>query len=136
MPESDFERGVKEGRVNALLDEHTGRLNKINGSIERFSKSHESLAKAISVGLEKLAAEMRVMQEEARARELAVKVAAETLAKETERRRLDAEKVRQERAAALEAPVRKWGLRANKASIFYAAICVLVVLNGLYPNHL
>jgi septal ring factor EnvC (AmiA/AmiB activator) len=125
VSESDYERGVKEGRVNALLDEHTSRLNKINGSVERFSKSHESLAKAISVGLEKLAAEMRVMQEEARARELAVKVAADTLAKETERRR-----------QALEVPVRNWSIRSNKAAVVYAVICVLVVLNGLYPHHL
>lgn len=129
---SDYERGVKEGRVNALLDEHTSRLNKINGSIERHAKSNESLAKSFSVGFEKLTAEMRKMQEEARARELAVKVAAETLAAETERRRIEEERLREERAQALEVPARAWIVRANKATVVSTIVAFVLALITLY----
>jgi hypothetical protein len=129
---SEYERGVKEGRVEALLDEHTARLNKINGSIDRFSKSHDNLAKAVSVGIEKLASEMRTMQEDARLREAAVKVAADTLATETERRRVEEERLRKERADALEVPVRAWGLRANKANVLGGSVTAASTLAAIY----
>lgn len=135
---SDYERGVKEGRVDALLDEHTARLNKINGSIDRFSKSHENLAKAISVGLEKVASDLRQLQEEARARELAVEVARKTLAEETDRRRNEDEAHRIERAEALEVAPRTWGVRAAKvavAGVCISAVVALVVVLSFYLAH-
>lgn len=118
MPvDSDYERGKKEGRVDALLDEHTVRLNKINGSIERHAESNERLANAMKTGFDKLAGEMRVMQEEARARDLAVDVARETLAKETERRR-------EELAASAETVTGTWSLRSNKAQVVYLFVTI------------
>jgi hypothetical protein len=136
---TDYERGLKEGRVEARLDGHDARLDKINGSIDRFSKSHDNLSKAVSVGLEKLANEIRKMQEEARARDLAVDIAAKTLAAETERRRSEAEEQRVVRAAALEAPVRVWSLRASKGTVIAAgisfALAVVGVLTYLSTHH-
>jgi len=75
---SDYERGLKEGRVDALLEEHAKHLNAINGSIERFIIMGGNWTDAL-----------RTMQEEARADRLEVKVTADTLAKETERRRIE-----------------------------------------------
>jgi hypothetical protein len=129
---SDFQRGLKEGARDARLDEAFVRLNKINGSIERHAKSNEALTQAMNVGFDKLATEMRQMQEEARARELAVKVAAETLATETERRRAEEERLREERAEALQAPARTWGLRASKASVIYGLVAFVLGIYTVY----
>lgn len=132
MAEPTYEQGLKEGRVDALLDEHTQRLNKINGSVERHAKSVEGLTKQMTVGFEKVATEIRTMQEEARIREATVKVAAETLAVETERRRGEEERLRKERADALEAPVRAWDIRANKASVTGAIITAISLATAVY----
>jgi len=132
VPEPTYEQGLREGRVDALLEEHTSRLSKINGSVERHAKSVETLAKQVSIGFEKVASEMRTMQEDGRARDLAVEVAAETLAKETERRRVEAETVRVERADALNAPIRTWNLRANKASVLGGAVTVAAAVEAAY----
>lgn len=132
MGEPTYEQGLKEGRVDALLEEHTARLNRINGSVERHAKSNETLAKEMKSGFEKVAAEMRTMQEEARARELAVKVAAETLATETERRRAEEERARIERAQALEVPVRAWNLRANRATVVGGVVTAALGISTTY----
>lgn len=135
---NDYERGVKEGRVDARLDGHEERLDKINGSIDRFSKSQENLAKAVSVGLEKLASEIRSMQEDGRARDLAVEVARKTLNEEAERRREEADRERIARAEALAVPVRTWGLRANRAAVVgvcFSALAVAVVVLSFYLAH-
>jgi septal ring factor EnvC (AmiA/AmiB activator) len=129
---SEFERGRKEGRVDALLEEHTARLNKINGSVERHAKSNETLAKEMRAGFDKVATVIASMQEDARARELAVTVAAETLATETERRRADEERLRQERADALEVPSRAWDIRANKASVVGGAVTLALGISTIY----
>lgn len=125
MAEPTYEQGLKEGRVDALLDEHTARLNKINGSVERHAKSVEQLAKSVSVGFEKVASEIRTMQEEARIREATVKTAAETLATETERRR-------KQLADANEVPTRTWGIRANKATVISCVAAVGLATSTLY----
>lgn len=88
---SDFERGVKEGRTDALLDEHTARLDAINGSIGRFSTTVEALAKNVREGLEKVSSAVRTLQEEGRLAEERVNVAAKTLAAEAERHRAELE---------------------------------------------
>jgi hypothetical protein len=119
---TDYDRGLREGRVDALLEEHTLRLNKINGSVERHAKSNETLAKEMKSGFDKLAAEMRTMQEEARARELAVQVAADTLAKETERRR-------EELASAGESS--RWRFTRGQ-QIFAAFVSVAALLVTVY----
>lgn len=129
---ADYERGKKEGRVDALLEEHTARLNKINGSVERFSKSHDNLAKSVSVGFEKVASEIRTMQEEARLREARVSVAAETLAKETERRRIEEERLRVERAAELAVPASIWGVRSSKAAVVFGLATLVLTVVSLY----
>jgi hypothetical protein len=132
VAEPTYEQGLKEGRVNALLEEHTARLNKINGSVERHAKSVETLAKQMSVGFEKVASEMRTMQEEARARELAVQVAATTLAEETERRRVEEERLREERADALSEQPRTWSLRANKVSASAGITSIALAVATVY----
>lgn len=129
---SEYERGKKEGRVDALLDEHTARLNKINGSVERFSKSHDNLAKSVSVGFEKVASEIRTLQEEARLREERVKVAATTLAAENERRRFEEAAQRTEHEAKMAEPVRAWDIRANKATVLLGVLTVLMTVLSIY----
>lgn len=121
---SEYERGKLEGRNEARMDEAFTRLNKINGSVERHAKSNEALAREMKAGFESIAGEIRNMQEEARIREASVKVAAETLAKETERRRVEEE-----------VPVRAWNLRANKATVISVAIAALAVLEALHGAH-
>lgn len=81
-------RGLKEGRTDALLEEHTARLDRINGSIDRHALAMEKLTAVVHDGYEKLDDAIRTMQEEARAAVLAVEVSRATLAKETERRRV------------------------------------------------
>lgn len=75
---SEFERGLKEGRIDAMLAEHTAHLERINGSIERFASSNEGIA-----------SELRAVQEQLRLAAERVVVAANTLATETERRRAE-----------------------------------------------
>lgn len=128
----EYERAKQEGRMEARVDEAFVRLNKINGSVERHAKSNETLAKEMKAGFEAIAAEIRNMQEEARQRELAVKVAAQTLANETERRRVEEERLRTERAEALEVPVRKWGIRANKATVILGVITLIMTGLAIY----
>lgn len=118
---SDYERGKLEGKTEARLDEAFVRLDKINGSVERHA-----------IASEQLASEIRELREEARARDLAVKVAADTLAQETERRRVVEEELRISRASALEVPVRKWNLWANKASVIATVAAVCFGLATLY----
>jgi secreted Zn-dependent insulinase-like peptidase len=72
----DYESGFKQGRIDALLEEHTARLDGINGNIERFAESNDALAD-----------EIRTVQEQLRIAAERVVVAASTLAAETERRR-------------------------------------------------
>ena len=122
---AEYERG----RVDALLEEHTARLNKINGSIEHHARSNEDLARAISTGLERVGNEMRKIQEEVRARDLAAEVAKKTLAAETERRR-------KELSDLVDANSNRWSVLDHKAGVFVAitAIGALAVslLNALH----
>jgi len=80
--------------------------------------------------------EIDVLQEASRAEALARDVAATTLARETERRRLEAETVRRERALALETPMRTWSIRGNKANVTYAAVAIAVIVYGLFRAYL
>ena len=127
---NDFDRGKREGRVDALLESHTKSILRINGNVERFSKALEQLASDVREGIADLSDGLRTMQEEGRARDLAVKVAADTLADETERRRDEEERLRKERATALEAPVRKWGIRANVVSVVYFSLAFVAIVVG------
>ena len=48
----EFARGVREGRVDALLESHTQHLTAINGSIERCAVANEKLTLEVrSLGL-------------------------------------------------------------------------------------
>jgi predicted nucleic acid-binding Zn-ribbon protein len=75
-PAEEYERGKREGRVDALLEEHTVRLNKINGSVERAA-----------IASEKLIEQVRRLGDEATLREERTKAAAEALAAVTEQKR-------------------------------------------------
>ncbi len=119
--QTDYQRGLKEGARDALLEEHTARLNSINGSIERHAKSNEDLTKAVNNGLSKLTQEIQVMQVEARVREERVKAVADTLAAENERRRV-----------ALADEGGRWTLRANKSTVASAAAAFFFALATIY----
>lgn len=98
-------RGQKEGRIDALLEEHTKHLNKINGSIAEVAKTEQAMAEAIrkldanmTRGLDKLERKLhddidvvvndvRMMQEEQRSRDTKVESARLALAEDTERKR-------------------------------------------------
>lgn len=123
---TDYQRGLQEGARDALLDEHTSRLNKINGSVERHAKSNEDLARTVRQGFDKVASEIRTMQEEARLDRERVKVAADTLAAETERRRKELEDASSGTSGA-------WSLRANKATVISALVAVLAVAYAIHP---
>ena len=84
---SDFDRGKKEGVTEALLAEHTARLDAMNGNIARFAAANETLSKWTRDGFTKLESAVREIQEDMRSAALALKVTADTLATETERRR-------------------------------------------------
>lgn len=72
--------------------------------------------------------DIRALQEVNRARDAAELV----LANDAERRRGEIERARQERAAALEAPVRTWNLRASKATVAYGLIAFVLACYTLY----
>jgi len=71
-----LERGKREGRIDATIENHTAHLTRINGSIDRFATE-----------LRTVVTEIRSLKEDARLAFERVKVAADTLATETERRR-------------------------------------------------
>jgi hypothetical protein len=81
-------------------------------------------------------AEIDELQEAGRAEALAREVAATTLARETERRRLEAESVRKERALALESPARTWNIRGSKATVAWAVLAVGGILYGIFRAYL
>ena len=126
------ERGRREGRVDATLDDHSKHLTRINGNIERFAKSVEGLEKTVRSGLEAVHAEIRTVQEERRLDQERVAAAAKALAEETERRRKEAEEQRVERADALAVAPRKWGLRSSKANVVYAVLALVGLLVTVY----
>ncbi len=100
-------RGQKEGRMDALLAEHSEHLAKINGSIERAALAEEALEKVVAsldvhtqdalrklevqlkLAIANVASDVRTLNEDARLRDERVSVAARTLATETERRRTE-----------------------------------------------
>ena len=88
---SDFDRGKKEGRTDALLAEHTARLDAINGSIEQSASAIEALTKTVRDWSAKLSDAIRTLQEEGRLAEERVNVAAATLAADAARRRIELE---------------------------------------------
>ena len=84
---SEFDSGVKEGKIDAHLQEHDRRLDAINGNIAKFTTSVRELATTVRKGLDGLASEIRTLQEEGRLAERERTSREQTLAKETERRR-------------------------------------------------
>jgi chemotaxis response regulator CheB len=120
---------MREGRVDALLEEHTSRLNKINGSVDRFAKSNEDMTKAMREMQEKLHDSIRGIEEQMRLDAERVKVAAETLATETERRR-------EELADSVVATTSRWSLRSNKASVISVGMGVIALLVSVAIHYL
>jgi hypothetical protein len=132
MTELDLERVRWEGRIEATVEGHTRHLEKLNGSIDRWATASEDLKGEVKLGLGSLSAEIQEMRAEARLDQERVRVAADTLAKETERRRVEAEAARIDRAAALEVPARKWDILSNKANVAYAFIGLLGFALSIY----
>jgi len=84
---TDFERGKREGRVDATLDDHGRHLSRINGNIAKFATVVETLNSTMLEKLDTIAHEILTLQEDGRSAALAVTVAAETLEADAERRR-------------------------------------------------
>lgn len=126
-PEEALERGRKEGRVDATLDQHSQHLKRINGNIERFAESVESLETAVRLGLEEVREHIRAIQEERRLDQERVETARKVLAEETERRRATQERERVERADALAIPVRKWAILSSKGVVVSAIASVVLI---------
>lgn len=125
-PEEALERGRKEGRVDATLDQHSQHLKRINGNIERFAESVESLETAVRLGLEEVREHIRAIQEERRLDQERVETARKVLAEETERRRATQERERVERADALAIPVRKWAILSSKGVVVSTVATILL----------
>jgi outer membrane murein-binding lipoprotein Lpp len=123
VEEQILERARWEGRIEATQENHTAHLVKLNGSIDRWASASEDLKGAVAG----LASDIQEMRAEARLAQERVRVAADTLAAETERLRVKAESERVERAAALEVPVRTWSVRANIWTVV-GGVAGLVVL--------
>jgi uncharacterized membrane protein YccC len=116
--------------INAALREISDKLDD-RVTVAVFRALRSDLDAAIR-RLSDAEGEIGQLQEAARAEALARDVAARTLARETERRRLEAEAVRKARAEALEAPVRTWTLRVSKVSVVSGLIAIAAGLYGLY----
>jgi hypothetical protein len=116
-----YQRGLKEGALIARVDGVEASIKRINGSIERHADSVDALARIVNAGLEKVTGEIRKMQVDAQLRDAAVKVAADTLAVETERRR-----------AALADEGGRWSLRANKWNVVSGFLAIVFAAATLY----
>lgn len=125
MSEAEFERGKREGVVDATLKDHGVHLSRINGNIDRFALALEALAERLTAAVDRLSAEVRTLQEQGRSAALAVKVAADTLALETERRR-------EELAASAAVTQGTWSLRANKVSVGVLIVAVVAVAVSIF----
>ena len=144
-PEPDYREPVIVMAVRELIrdlrDDMNVRLDKIEVKLDdrvtvgvfRALRSDLDAALARIIEVER---EIDVLQEAGRAEALAREVAATTLARETERRRLEAEAVRKERAIALESPVRTWSIRGNKANVAYVCVGIAVILYGVFRAYL
>lgn len=128
----DFKRGLKEGRTDALLEEHSKHFQRINGSIDKFIKVAEDNATA----MRELASEIRTLQEEGRLAEERVKVAATTLATETERRREELAVATSTTASADAKGARRWSKwdRILASAIALATLVTLIV--GAHYAHI
>ena len=126
----EFERGKLEGLRDAKVESHEQRLANINGSIDRFTAVVDALAKTVTAAVDHLASEIRTLQEQARSAALAVKVAADTLATETERRR-------EELATTAASTQSTWSLRSSKMNVVYLAAAIVgigfAIFFGLHP---
>lgn len=117
MGESEFERGKKEGHVEAQLAEHSQHLSRINGSIDRFTDVTRDAAAATR----ELSSEIRTLQEEGRLAAERVRVAAATLATETERRRA-------ELAETVSSGDRRFSKRERLAALLIALVAALAAV--------
>jgi methyl-accepting chemotaxis protein len=123
--ESEFDRGLKEGRIDALLQAHSEHLGRLNGNVEKFGLSNEALAAAIR----ELASEIRTLQEEGRLAEERVNVAATTLARETERRREELATAATAASTVEQSAERKFSKRERLIAL---AITVILAVIGFY----
>jgi len=141
-----FKRGQDQGKTDALLIEHSAHLAKINGSVERAAKAEEALTVEIHKlgvetrqSLEKIedelrsairavASDVRTLNEDARLRDERVKVAADTLATETERRR-------EELASAGASHAWEFTKRQQTAALIVAVAAIIVTIL-IATNHL
>lgn len=127
--------------IKDLRDDMNTRLDKIETKLDdRVTIGvFRALRSDLDAALQRIVEaerEIDELQEAGRAEALARDVAATTLARETERRRLEAEAVRKERAIALETPVRTWSVRGSKANVVYACTALAVILYGLFRAYL
>jgi methyl-accepting chemotaxis protein len=122
---------VKEGRLEARLAAHDEHFEKINGSIERFAQANENLVAA----MRELASEIRSLQEGGRLAQERVKVAAETLAQDTEQRRAALAETATALVASEASSDRKFSKREKLASLAVAVAAVITAIYFSLPHH-
>lgn len=142
-----MERGKREGRIDALLEEHGLHLERINGSVADAAKELKHLADEVHLlsqenqrslrkvdvdlktALRELASDIRTLKEDQKIRDTALTVAAEGIAKQTEERRgtLAAEAVAADRGSARQASV-----FTKRQQLATAVVGTVVGIVGLY----
>ena len=112
---------LRQGRVDEMLSEHQRHFATINGSIDRFNAMNE----AVQAAMRELASAIRTLEEQGRLAEERVKVAAVTLATETERRR-------EELAAANTTNDRTFSRRQVLVTLAISASILIIAIVSLY----
>lgn len=110
----EFERGRKEGRIDALLEAHSEHLGIINGSIERSAKALEAVAETVRELGRKFDLQIGIAE--------AARVA---LAEETERRRRELADKSDERNTT-------WSKREKIITAIFSGLSAFSLLATLY----
>lgn len=127
-PESEFAKGVKEGRTDALLVEHSKHLGAINGSVAKTAAALTALKQEVHDGIAELASAIRTLEEQGRLAEERVETTRRTLATETERRKDALEVTADELTLRERGADRKWSKWQQVAALAVAVSAVIVTI--------
>lgn len=130
--ETDFDKGHREGVVDATLSAHALHLRTINGNIARANVVTQELTTTVRDGLAAVESAVRTLQEEARLAEERVNVAAATLARETERRREELAATAAQAALSENKNDRRWSRSQEMGGIALAFLALVATIVGLY----
>lgn len=124
MSESEYARGLREGRVEARLDSHDERFEKLNGSLGRHAAATEKLA----IEIAGLASNIRTLEESGKLAAERVETTRKTLAEETERRKDALEVTADELTLRERGSDRKWTKWQQAAALAVAISAVIVTI--------